>query len=79
MPTGRAGHFGRQNEGSGVLFAVISSYLQNFSYLGRILYDVPGTGIAGADFVRSRGGRVVTLPLVLGLSTTAILNGRVGQ
>jgi D-beta-D-heptose 7-phosphate kinase / D-beta-D-heptose 1-phosphate adenosyltransferase len=30
--------------------------------------------IAGADFVQSRGGRVVTLPLVPGLSTTAILN-----
>jgi D-beta-D-heptose 7-phosphate kinase/D-beta-D-heptose 1-phosphate adenosyltransferase len=30
--------------------------------------------IAGADFVRGRGGRVVTLPLVPGLSTTAILD-----
>jgi D-beta-D-heptose 7-phosphate kinase/D-beta-D-heptose 1-phosphate adenosyltransferase len=30
--------------------------------------------IAGADFVCGRGGRVVTLPLVPGLSTTAILN-----
>jgi D-beta-D-heptose 7-phosphate kinase/D-beta-D-heptose 1-phosphate adenosyltransferase len=30
--------------------------------------------IAGADYVRGRGGRVVTLPLVPGLSTTAILN-----
>jgi D-beta-D-heptose 7-phosphate kinase/D-beta-D-heptose 1-phosphate adenosyltransferase len=29
--------------------------------------------IAGADFVLSRGGRVVTVPLVPGLSTTAIL------
>ena len=29
--------------------------------------------IAGADFVRSRGGVVVALPLVPGLSTTAIL------
>jgi D-beta-D-heptose 7-phosphate kinase / D-beta-D-heptose 1-phosphate adenosyltransferase len=29
--------------------------------------------IAGADFVLSRGGRVVTIPLVPGLSTTAIL------
>jgi D-beta-D-heptose 7-phosphate kinase / D-beta-D-heptose 1-phosphate adenosyltransferase len=29
--------------------------------------------VAGAEHVRSRGGRVVTLPLVPGLSTTAIL------
>ena len=29
--------------------------------------------IAGAEFVMSRGGRVVTIPLVPGLSTTAIL------
>ena len=29
--------------------------------------------IAGADFVLSRGGRVVTIPLVPGLSTTSIL------
>ena len=29
--------------------------------------------IAGADFVLSRGGQVVTIPLVPGLSTTAIL------
>jgi rfaE bifunctional protein nucleotidyltransferase chain/domain len=29
--------------------------------------------IAGADFVLSRGGQVVALPLVPGLSTTAIL------
>lgn len=29
--------------------------------------------IAGADFVQSRGGRVITIPLVPGLSTTAIL------
>jgi D-beta-D-heptose 7-phosphate kinase/D-beta-D-heptose 1-phosphate adenosyltransferase len=29
--------------------------------------------IAGADFVLSRGGQVVTLPLVPGLSTTSIL------
>jgi D-beta-D-heptose 7-phosphate kinase/D-beta-D-heptose 1-phosphate adenosyltransferase len=29
--------------------------------------------IAGAEFVQSRGGRVVTIPLVPGLSTTAIL------
>jgi len=32
--------------------------------------------IAGADFVRGRGGLVVTLPLVPGLSTTSILDGR---
>ena len=36
MPTGCAGHFGRQNERSGVLISVISSYLQN---LGRNLLD----------------------------------------
>jgi D-beta-D-heptose 7-phosphate kinase/D-beta-D-heptose 1-phosphate adenosyltransferase len=30
--------------------------------------------MAGADFVRSNGGRVVTLPLVGGLSTSSILN-----
>ena len=35
--------------------------------------DYAGGEIAGADFVRLRGGRVVTLPLVPGLSTTAIL------
>jgi D-beta-D-heptose 7-phosphate kinase/D-beta-D-heptose 1-phosphate adenosyltransferase len=29
--------------------------------------------IAGAEFVQARGGRVVTIPLVQGLSTTAIL------
>ena len=29
--------------------------------------------IAGADFVQNRGGQVVTLPLVPGLSTTSIL------
>ena len=29
--------------------------------------------IAGADFVLSRGGRVITIPLVPGLSSTAIL------
>ena len=34
--------------------------------------------IAGADFVRSRGGQVVALPLVPGLSSTAILSGRRG-
>lgn len=32
--------------------------------------------IAGADFVHRGGGRVVTLPLVPGLSTTAILDRR---
>ena len=35
--------------------------------------------IAGADFVLSRGGRVVTIPLVPGLSTTAILERRGGE
>jgi D-beta-D-heptose 7-phosphate kinase/D-beta-D-heptose 1-phosphate adenosyltransferase len=30
--------------------------------------------IAGADFVQARGGRVVTLPIVPGLSTTGILS-----
>jgi D-beta-D-heptose 7-phosphate kinase/D-beta-D-heptose 1-phosphate adenosyltransferase len=34
--------------------------------------------IAGADFVLSKGGRVVTIPLVPGLSTTAILERRGG-
>jgi D-beta-D-heptose 7-phosphate kinase/D-beta-D-heptose 1-phosphate adenosyltransferase len=34
--------------------------------------------IAGADFVLSRGGRVVTIPLVPGLSTTTILGRRSG-
>jgi D-beta-D-heptose 7-phosphate kinase / D-beta-D-heptose 1-phosphate adenosyltransferase len=29
--------------------------------------------VAGADIVEARGGQVVTLPLVPGLSTTAIL------
>jgi len=29
--------------------------------------------IAGAEFVQARGGRVVTIPLVQGLSTTSIL------
>jgi len=33
MPTGCAGHFGRQNERSGALFAVIALYLQNFRYI----------------------------------------------
>ena len=32
--------------------------------------------IAGADFVLARGGRVVTISLVPGLSTTAILERR---
>jgi D-beta-D-heptose 7-phosphate kinase / D-beta-D-heptose 1-phosphate adenosyltransferase len=35
--------------------------------------DYAGRPIAGADFVRERGGRVVIIPLVEGLSTTAIL------
>src|SRR5262249_3704313 len=35
--------------------------------------------IAGADFVRRRGGQVVALPLVPGLSTTAILARKTGQ
>ena len=48
MPTGCARHFCRQNERSGFLFAVISSYLQNFSYLGRIRCGVSGTGHLGA-------------------------------
>ena len=34
--------------------------------------------IAGADFVLSKDGRVVTIPLVPGLSTTAILERRAG-
>lgn len=34
--------------------------------------------IAGADFVLSKGGRVVTIPLIPGLSTTAILERRGG-
>lgn len=40
-------------------------------------YD-PAT-IVGADFVRGRGGRVVTLPLVDGLSTTGILQAAARQ
>ena len=32
--------------------------------------------IAGSDFVRTRGGQVVTVPLVPGLSTTRILAGK---
>jgi D-beta-D-heptose 7-phosphate kinase/D-beta-D-heptose 1-phosphate adenosyltransferase len=35
--------------------------------------------IAGADFVRRRGGQVVVLPLVQGLSTSAILARSAGQ
>jgi len=35
--------------------------------------DYEGREIAGGDFVRERGGRVVTVPLVEGLSTTGIL------
>jgi len=35
--------------------------------------DYQPSGIAGADFVTSRGGQVVTLPLLPGLSTTSIL------
>jgi D-beta-D-heptose 7-phosphate kinase/D-beta-D-heptose 1-phosphate adenosyltransferase len=35
--------------------------------------DYAVSEIAGAEFVESRGGRVVTLPLVPGLSTTGIL------
>lgn len=34
--------------------------------------------IAGADFVQSRGGQVITLPLVPGLSTTSILAKKPG-
>jgi D-beta-D-heptose 7-phosphate kinase/D-beta-D-heptose 1-phosphate adenosyltransferase len=34
--------------------------------------------IAGADFVLARGGRVITVPLVPGLSTTSILGRRGG-
>ncbi|RUL86886.1 D-glycero-beta-D-manno-heptose 1-phosphate adenylyltransferase [Tautonia sociabilis] len=35
--------------------------------------DYAPDGIVGADFVRSYGGRVATIPLVPGLSTTSIL------
>jgi len=35
--------------------------------------DYADRPIAGADLVRERGGRVVTIPLVEGFSTTAIL------
>ena len=35
--------------------------------------DWPLEAIVGADFVQSRGGRVLSLPLVQGLSTTALL------
>ena len=34
--------------------------------------------IAGADFVQQRGGRIVTIPLMPGLSTTSILSSRKG-
>lgn len=30
--------------------------------------------IVGADFVRSRGGRIVTIPFVKGYSTTSVIN-----
>ncbi|RME37471.1 MAG: D-glycero-beta-D-manno-heptose 1-phosphate adenylyltransferase, partial [Planctomycetota bacterium] len=35
--------------------------------------DWAGRTIAGKSFVESRGGRVVLLPLVEGLSTTALI------
>ncbi len=35
--------------------------------------DWAGKGVVGADFVKSCGGRVVLLPLVEGLSTTALI------
>jgi D-beta-D-heptose 7-phosphate kinase / D-beta-D-heptose 1-phosphate adenosyltransferase len=35
--------------------------------------------VAGADFVLGRGGRVVTIPLVPGLSTTALLERGAGR
>jgi D-glycero-beta-D-manno-heptose 1-phosphate adenylyltransferase len=34
--------------------------------------DWPVEGIVGADFVEARGGRVLSIPLVEGLSTTAL-------
>jgi len=37
--------------------------------------DWPEDKIIGAGFVKSRGGRVVSIPLIEGLSTTDILNG----
>ncbi len=40
--------------------------------------DYEGKPIAGAEFVQARGGRVVTIPLVAGLSTTAILSAARG-
>lgn len=36
--------------------------------------DWKGKDIAGASFVKSLGGRVVTIPFVKGYSTTAIIN-----
>jgi D-beta-D-heptose 7-phosphate kinase/D-beta-D-heptose 1-phosphate adenosyltransferase len=36
--------------------------------------DYEASAIAGAEFVQESGGRVVTLPLVPGLSTTNILS-----
>lgn len=38
--------------------------------------DYSPDAVVGAEFVRQRGGRVVTIPLVEGLSTTAILSRR---
>lgn len=35
--------------------------------------DWKGKDVAGADFVRSRGGRVVMMPFVKGFSTTSII------
>ena len=35
--------------------------------------DWKGKEIAGSDFVRSRGGRVVTIPFVKGYSTTKLI------
>ena len=35
--------------------------------------DWKGKGIAGSDLVRSRGGRVVTIPFVKGFSTSSII------
>ncbi len=40
--------------------------------------DYTADQVAGADLVHARGGRVVILPLVPGLSTTAILQHRAG-
>jgi D-beta-D-heptose 7-phosphate kinase/D-beta-D-heptose 1-phosphate adenosyltransferase len=41
--------------------------------------DYDADQIVGADFVRRRGGEVVTLPLLQGLSTTAILRDEVAK